>query len=247
VLLLKSAAEALLLPPMSLLVLALAGLLIERRYRRLGRWMAWVGVVGLLVLAMPVVGGSLLVALERDLPLTPPSGAPPQAIVILGGDLRHSGTTIMIEHPGPLSLDRLRAGAILSRETHLPILITGGPQRSGEPSIAAVMADSMQHDFQVPVQWIEGSSRDTWQNAQFTAAMLHEQNISSVYVVTQAWHMRRALIAFAHTGITVTAAPVRFDRLPTPLAMDFVPEIGGWRDSFYAMHEWIGCAWYELR
>ena len=57
-----------------------------------------------------------------------------------------------------------------------------------------------------------------------SAAILREQGINSVYVVTQAWHMRRALIAFAHTGITVTAAPTRFDRLPTPLAMDFVPE-----------------------
>jgi uncharacterized SAM-binding protein YcdF (DUF218 family) len=246
VLQLKSAAEALLLPPISLLLLALIGLLIERHYRRLGRWLAWVGVVGVLVLAMPAVGGSLLVALESNLPLTPPSGAPPQAIVILGGELRRSGTTIVVLHPGPLSFERLRAGAMLYRETHLPILITGGVQRTGEPSIAAVMAESMEHDFQVPVQWIEGSSRDTWQNAQLSAAILHQQNISSVYVVTQAWHMRRALIAFAHTGITVTAAPTRFDRLPTPVAMDFVPDIGGWRDSFYAIHEWIGCAWYEL-
>lgn len=246
-LLLKSAAEALLLPPISLLLLALGGLLIERRYRLLGRCMAWGGLVSVLVLAMPVVGVSLLIALERDLPLTPPAGAPPQAIVILGGELRRSGTTIVILHPGPLSLDRLRAGAILYRETQLPILITGGAQRHGEPSIGAVMAGSMEHDFQVPVQWVEGSARDTWENAQFSAAILRQQGISSIYVVTQAWHMRRALIAFAHTGITVTAAPTRFDRLAAPFATGFVPEIGGWRDSFYALHEWIGCAWYELR
>lgn len=246
-LLLKSAAEALLLPPVSLLLLALAGLLIEQRYRQLGRCMAWVGLVSVLVLAMPVVGGSLLIALERDLPLTPPAAAPPQAIVILGGELQRSGTTIVVLHPGPLSFDRLRAGAILYRLTHLPILITGGRRRPGEPSIAAVMADSMEHDFQVPVQWIEGSARDTWENAQFSAAILHQHNISSVYMVTQAWHMRRALIAFAHTGITVTAVPTRLDRLATPLVMGFVPVVGGWRDSFYAMHEWIGCAWYELR
>ncbi len=59
--------------------------------------------------------------------------------------------------------------------------------------------------------------------------------------------MRRAIMAFADTGITVTAAPPRLDRLPTPLAADFLPDIAGWRASFYAMHEWIGCAYYALR
>jgi hypothetical protein len=29
--------------------------------------------------------------------------------------------------------------------------------------------------------------------------------------------------------------------------MEFVPNVGGWRDSFYAIHEWIGDAWYSLR
>lgn len=245
---LKSVAEALLLPPVSLLVLALAGLLVELRYRRLGHGMVILGVVGTFVLAMPVVSRNLLIALEEGLPLQPPADAPPQAIVILGGDLRRSGDTIVTLHPGPLSLERLRDGALLYRQTHLPILITGGHERRNEPSIAAVMADSMQHDFLVPVQWVEDRAHDTWENAQFSAAILREHGIKSVYVVTQAWHMRRALIAFSHTGITVTAAPTRFDEVPEPfLAMSFVPNAGGWLAAFYAAHEWVGCAWYALR
>ena len=34
---------------------------------------------------------------------------------------------------------------------------------------------------------------------------------------------------------------------PTPLAVDFVPEVGGWWKSHYALHEWIGWVWYSVR
>ena len=101
----------------------------------------------------------------------------------------------------------MRAGALLHRRTGLPILVTGGTLRTSEPPVAALMADSLVHDFQVPARWVERESRDTWENARLSAAILHEQGITSVYVVTQAWHMRRAIVAFADTGITVTAAP----------------------------------------
>ena len=241
----KAVAEALLLPPVSLLLLAIAGLLIERRYRAFGRCVAWTGLLLLLLLAMPAVSRGLLVALEQNLPLTPPANAPPQAIVILGGDaLRDRGPMVQ---PGLLSLQREIAGASLARRTNLPILVTGGPLHPGDPPIAKLMADSLQHDFQVPVKWIEGQSRDTWENAHLSAPILRDQGIHSVYVVTQAWHMRRALIAFANTGIVATAAPTHFDHVPTPLPTDFLPEVGAWREAFYAMHEWIGCAWYALR
>ena len=244
---LKSVAEALLLPPISLLLLALVGLLIERRFRVLGRCLAFFGVVGTLLLATPIVSGTLLLALERNLPMTPPSDAPPQAIVILGGDLRRTGRSVVTLYPGPLSLERLRDGAALYRQTHLPVLITGGSQRPGEPSIAVIMADSMQRDFQMPVEWLENSSIDTWQNAQFSAAILREHGIKSIYVVTQAWHMRRALIAFSRTDLMATAAPVPLDRMANAPGMAFVPNVGAWLGSFYAVHEWIGCAWYALQ
>ncbi|HUD59177.1 MAG TPA: ElyC/SanA/YdcF family protein, partial [Acetobacteraceae bacterium] len=162
---LKSVAEALLLPPMSLLLVALVGLLAELRFRRIGRLLLWTGLLGLLVLAMPLVGSSLIVSLEQDLPLTPPQDLPPQAIVILGGDVRRSGTQTLILHPGPLSLERVRGGAALFRRTGLPILVSGGALREGESPIAVIMTDSLVHDFQVPVRWEETVSRDTWENA----------------------------------------------------------------------------------
>jgi uncharacterized SAM-binding protein YcdF (DUF218 family) len=243
----KELAIALLVPPTSLLFLALAGLLIGLRYRRIGHLLTWLGVIGLLFLAMPAVSSTLLVALEADLPLVAPPDQPPQAIVILGGDILRGGGRLPILHLGPLSLERVLAGAVLQRRTGLPILVTGGKLHPSDPPIAALMADSLEHDFLVPVKWIEGASSDTWENAHLSAPILEAQGIRSVYVVTEAWHMRRAIVAFRGTGITVTAAPTHFDRMPMLNATDFVPGVGAWRASYFAMHEWIGWLWYSLR
>jgi uncharacterized SAM-binding protein YcdF (DUF218 family) len=240
-------ATALLVPPISLLLIAMVGTLIDRRHRRIGKSLAWAGLVCLLFLAMPVAGGSLMIALERNLPLSPPPDSPPQAIVILGGDVVRGGTNAVVLDLGPISLERLQVGAALARRTGLPILVSGGSLREGDAPLATLMADSLVQDFQVPVRWIEARSLDTWENAHMSAHILHEQGIRSIYVVTQAWHMRRAIMAFADTGITVTAAPPRLDRLLVPLAANFVPVVAGWQESYYALHEWIGCVYYALR
>jgi uncharacterized SAM-binding protein YcdF (DUF218 family) len=237
----------LLVPPISLLLVAVVGTLIDRRHGWIGRFLTSAGLFGLLVLAMPVAGGLLMIALERDLPLTPPPTSPPQAIVILGGDVVRGSSRTAAVNLGPISLERLQAGAALARRTGLPILVSGGSLREGEAPLAALMADSLVHDFQVSARWVEAGSLDTWENAHLSAAILHEQGIRSIYVVTQAWHERRAIMAFADTGITVTAAPPRLDRLRAPLAANFVPDVAGWQESYYALHEWIGCVYYALR
>ena len=240
-------ATALLVPPVSLLLLAVAGLLIARRRVRTGHVLVWVGLAGLFVLAMPATGGALMIALERGLPLTPPPDRPPQAIVILGGDVVRGGIRTVAPDVGPITLERLQTGAALARRTGLPILVSGGSLRKADALVAGLMADSLAQDIQAPVRWIEAGSRDTWENAHMSAIILHAQGIRSIYVVTQAWHMRRAILAFADTGITVTAAPPRLDRLRAPLAANFIPDVAGWQASFLALHEWIGCAWYALR
>ena len=240
-------AVALLVPPIPLVLIALFGLALEHRYHRTGRLFAWFGVVGLLVMALPMTSGLLLDRLERNLPLSPPTDEPPQAIVILGGDIMHGPGHPPITHIGLLSLERVRAGATLYRRTQLPILVTGGKLHASETPIAELMADSLEHDFHVPVRWVEAESRDTWQNGRLSAAILRTQGIRSVYLVTQPWHMRRAALAFTDAGLTVTAAPTPLDRSPQLSLKDFVPVAGSWQTTYFAMHEWIGWAWYSVR
>jgi uncharacterized SAM-binding protein YcdF (DUF218 family) len=188
----------------------------------------------------------LIVALEQNLPTTPPPDAMPQAIVVLGGDLlRTEGPPHSL--PGFLTLDRLRQAAALYRQTGLPILVTGGTVQPDRPPVALIMADSLRNDFQVPVTWIEDASVDTWENAELTAHILKHPGIHSVYVVTQGWHMRRAMLAFHHAGLIATAVPTSIDTPFDPIPWDLPPRASAWQWSYYALHEWIGCAWYAIR
>ena len=242
----------LLVPPVNLALLAFVAVALRWRL------VALAALAGLLLLALPAISGTLLAALETDLPTsmapgTPLPGAPlpgaplPGAIVILGGDVSEIGDTPDVADVGTLTLERLRAGAALSRATHLPVLVTGGVVGEGEPPVAALMARSLAEDFGVTARWIEPASRDTWENARLSAALLRADGIGAAYVVTHAWHMRRALMAFAPTGLAVVAAPTALDRMPTYGSSTFVPRVTSWLHGYFALHEWIGGVWYGWR
>ncbi|MCW3476883.1 YdcF family protein [Limobrevibacterium gyesilva] len=251
---LNSLPLALLIPPLNLAVAGVFGLALVRHWPRLGRLLCGLSAVGLFVFSLPVTSLLLIASLEAGLARTPvppadPAPDPPEAIVILSGDAAYGGTGGILPGSGigAMTLDRMRAGAVLHRRTGLPVLVSGGQLEPGAAPIATQMARSLQDEFSTPVRWIEPISADTWQNAKFSAAILRAAGIRSVYVVTNAWHLRRARIAFAHFGIAVTPAPLRFARLPRFEFDEFVPHASSWLYSYFAMHEWIGCAYYALR
>jgi uncharacterized SAM-binding protein YcdF (DUF218 family) len=244
-------ATALLIPPVNLPQVAAAGVALAsfggHRVRRVGLWVAALAVAGLIVLAMPFTGSALLASLERDWPPVPAGAPPPAAIVVLGGDETHimasPGVTV-----GRLSLERIAAAAALQRRTHLPVLITGGVlHENDEPSVASLMADAMRDDFGGTVRWTEQKSADTWANAADSAAILRRDGINSVYVVTNAWHMPRALIAFAGAGLTAVPAPPPPEAGPRFQVGEFMPSVAGWQASYWGLHEWLGIAYYRLR
>ena len=233
-------------PPMSFVFGVLLGWLIRPKFRRTGGWLFGLSAAGLIVFALPIVSSAMILALERDLPLVPPDGNPPAAIVILGGDVTRTANAPFTQ-PGRLTLSRLQTGAALHRATGLPILTTGGIVERRRPAIGTIMAISLRDDFGVETAWIEGKSYDTWENAAFSATILKQQGIGSVYVVSNGWHLRRAMIAFRKAGLVATAAPTSTEPPLTPTFADFVPRVGEWIWNYYAMHEWIGCAWYLFR
>ncbi len=223
-------ATVLLVPPLNLALIAAFTFFLLRR--RPGRAIVGVALVGLVVLALPAVGNALLVSLERlpqpratDLP-----AAPPGAIVVLGAELRpvpgldgDLGKDPSDADIGPLSLERIRAAAALHRRTGLPILVSGGIVRDEPVAVGTVMARSLADDFGTPPRWVETRSRDTWENARFSADLLRAAGIRTVYVVTHAWHMPRALLAFRRAGIAAVPAPVRLDAWPPLTWRQFVP------------------------
>jgi uncharacterized SAM-binding protein YcdF (DUF218 family) len=239
-------ASFLLVPPINLLLLALAGFVMLSARCRRARWVLGTGLGGLLLLALPAVATTLLSSLNVG-NVAVHANEPPSAIVILSGDIHHLDGSFPRAGVGALTIERLRAGAALYRGTHLPVLVTGGMVGGEPPAVAELMEQSLKEDFAVPTRWVEKNSHTTWENAEFSAAILRPEGIRSIYLVTHAWHMRRALIAFAHFGIAATPAPVPPDEPKRMRVSGLIPDVSAWQTSYYAIHEWIGCAWYELR
>lgn len=235
------------MPPTCFVVLIVVGLLLRGGWQRFGRRLTWASLIALILFGMPAVSYSMLLALETGLPLAPPADHPPQAIIVLGGEVIRAHQERLGIRPGLLTLDRLRTGAALHRRTGLPILVTGGRTQPNTPAVGLVMAQSLEDDFQAPARWVESKSVDTWENARLSADILRAEGITSVYVVTHAWHMRRAVLAFQGTGLTVTAAPTSLDDPLGPELSDFLPRAAGWQTGYFAVHEWIGYAWYKRR
>ncbi len=240
----------LLVPPLNCLVAACAGAVLCRR--RVGRRLLGLGLGGLVLLSVPMVSGWLIASLEGGLPVRADTHDPPGAVVILSGDqvelAQDLGQADGLDgyEVGRLTLEREVAGARAARATGLPVLVSGGVIRPGAPSLAALMARSLHDDFGVTPRWLEAGSQDTWENAADSATVLRTAGIGTVYVVTHAWHMRRALIAFRAAGLHAVAFPVDAARAPRLELRSFVPRIAAWQESFWALHEWIGCAWYAL-
>lgn len=243
-------AIAAIVPPLNLISLGFVGIALSSlpRWRRWGLGLTIISFVSLYALSTPFVGGMLIASLERDLPLTAPASNPPRAIVVLSAGIEN-GQSYEPDDDGAsldsLTLARLRATAALARRTHLPILISGGISSNGKSSLSGLMSDSLTRDFNLKAQWLEEQSCDTWENAIDSAKILHRNGINSIYLVTHAWHMPRALIAFRRAGITVTSATVIMDHVPTGNIDDFSPRLVGWQMSFYAFHEWIGYIYYR--
>lgn len=236
----------LLLPPANLLILGLFGALLARRHRRAGCAVIGAAGLALYLLSIPVVANRLLGALEPDAAVD--LAQPAQAIVILGGGLYASTPEYAGETIDAITLERVRYGARLHRQTKLPILVTGGKlMRAQQTSEAALMALSLREDFAVPVRWAEEQAHTTEENAVLTARVLLPLGISRVYLVSHAWHMPRATRVFRAAGLTPIPAPTGFTTSFKGDIRSFIPDAKSLRKSYYAMHEAIGILWYRLK
>ena len=240
---------AILADPILLTIITLvAGWGISAVSKRAGLLISASGIIFLYLLSTPLVGRQSLAALESELHDLAAVAARPEAIVILGADLRRRTPEYGGDTVGRLSLERIRYGARLHRETGLPILAVGGAIADSEKPVAMVMAEALGADFQISARWMETDSRNTYENAKLSSDILRAEGIQAVYLVTHAWHMPRALEVFHQAGITAIPRPTGWtDAGPGIAVSDFLPYSGALRNSAYAMHEWIGRLWYRIR
>lgn len=244
--LLKTILVTLLLPPGN--GLALLGLAAVRRKRRWAFRVAMAGGFLLFMQSLPLVGTALMGTLEARAGSWSPDPAGAQAIVVLGSGLIRPVAAFGGETATDRTLIRIRRGAQLARETHLPVLVSGGRPPHAEHAEAAVMAAILEHEFGVAVRWQEDKSLDTAGNARLSAAMLSQAGVRRILLVTQAFHMPRARLLFEAQGLEVIPAPAHFVARGGGdfEVQSLLPTASAQHNAYYALHEWLGIAWVHL-
>ena len=136
---------------------------------------------------------------------------------------------------------RLRYGIRLARTSGLPLAFAGGLGWGGRGTVSEAEAAqlSARADFGFEVRWLDDRSRDTRENAQRLAQLLHPEGVRRIALVSDAWHLPRATLEFRNAGFEVVAAPTRSPLPAGRPALEWLPSSDGLAASRSALREWL--------
>ena len=234
-----------------LLLLAVAGLCLRplRRRRRVGGLLLSAGLGGLVALAVLPLGQWALEPLEARFPMTPVP-ARVDGVVVLGGGV-DSRTSDAIGRPAMNAAgERMTEMVALARRfPDAKIVFSGGSGLVLRPDLEeARWVETLAGELGVPAGHllVESDSRNTWENALYTKALVQPRPDETWLLVTSAWHMPRAVGSFRAAGWTVVPWPVDY-RSHTDDAQILGIRLRGGLEAFEtAAREWLGLTAYHL-
>lgn len=232
---------------LSLLLLALILLLFKRRGSGLA--VLAVALSWFYLASTPLLARHLMHSLEAPYP--PRAMAEVEradVIVLLGGGVHDRAAEFTLGDLNQWGDRLLYTAALYQAGKAQRILITGGGPE-GEATEATLSADILQV-MGVPSDrlQLEEASRNTHDNARYTAEMLAATPDIRVLLVTSAFHMRRATALYAAQGVRVIPAPTDHQVRAGPVALPpWVPSVNALSQTSVALHEIIGYHYYRMR
>ncbi|OOY11987.1 hypothetical protein BMG00_13020 [Thioclava marina] len=232
------------------LLLAAALIALVRGRLRAARGMLSVALAGLLALGIFPLGDLLIAPLERTYPANPQL-THVDGIIILGGAEDGAGTARHHQVQLNAAAERVTAGlALAHRFPDARILLSGGSgdlrdlARESMPGAEVMAAAFRETGIPQTRLLLESRSRNTSENARFSADLAQPKPGETWVLVTSAFHMRRAVASFERAGWD--------DVIPYPVdyrADGFLDGIGwdlaGHLDTVdLAVKEWVGIAAY---
>lgn len=195
-------------PTLSAGLLACAGLAALLRMRRLAAASAALAFAWSLLWSIPQASDWLRGGLEARYPVVAESALPhADAIVVLGGG--HYGWLKLPDiHIDQLESSRIAAGTRAWRSGRAPTVILSGGGAPGDTEARTMAAAAIKLGVPASALLLEEHSRNTQDNAHYTAALADRHGIRTVLLVTSALHMPRAMLQFRDAGIHATAVPV---------------------------------------
>jgi uncharacterized SAM-binding protein YcdF (DUF218 family) len=221
----------------------------EGRTRRFGRWILTLNALICMALASSSLSDTLMTPLENRFPIPTELPAHIDGIVVLGGAI--DSETSLARNQITLTADGMRlttAIEIARAHPEARIVFTGGSGQLGGEIPEAPFAKRFFVDMGIdPTRiTIESKSRNTYENAIFTKALIDPKPDQTWVLITSAFHMPRAVGVFRKAGWPVIPYPVAYHSIPGPfeLAMpEFIENAG---DINYAAKEWAGLLAYRL-
>ncbi|MDB5561284.1 MAG: hypothetical protein JWN11_702 [Hyphomicrobiales bacterium] len=236
------------------LILGLLALLLVRFGRkRAGLGLLLVTLIGLYAASTPFVAGWLAGILERQYPPVAVVASPTADVIVLLGGATAGALPPRQDPDLNEHADRLMHAADLYKAGKSKFIIaSGGNWRhpGSDHSEAQDMRDVLMR-FGVPSEAIlmEPNSRDTNENAAFSATLMQQQHFATALLVTSGTHMPRSMAVFRHAGLDVTASATDIIDAGTVdwLPLDWLPDPGALVHTSEALRELIGTAYYRLR
>lgn len=236
--------EHLLYPIYQTAILVAVGLffLCRQRYRPALVLLA-LGACWLWLCATPAVAMRLRDALEHRYPQRDASSyAKADAIVILGGGALPPSSSDGDADDAYSLATRIGFGLQLFRDARASVVLV-----SGSDQAQRMARRLLQQGVPPNVLQTECASRNTHENAAFSAAMLKRAKLSRILLVTSGFHMPRAAAAFAHQGLDVIPAPAYDPAYPSWQAHPWWPRRSALHLSGHCLREFAGWWWYRLR
>lgn len=243
-----------LLNPLLLLLFVIACLLVSLWWRRgAARKRFWLLTIAFCLLwfaCTPLAAHLSLRTLERGYGPLQNRPQDVQAIVVLSGSIRPPNPSrgwTELEHD---SLRRcLEAVRLYRQGDPVQVIVSGGKVDSSQPgpTFAEAMAEFLaESGIDEIVE--ERRSRNTYENAVETAAILRELDVDRCILVTDSTHQMRATACFRAQGIRCIPAGAycRSEELKWGVST-FLPIPWAAEAQQVVLHEWIGLAWYRLR
>ena len=203
--------------------------------------------------ATPMVAGTLYRSLEAQFPPLSLADVPQAGCAVLLGGAVSPPLKPRVDVEFSESIDRVYKAAQLYRAGKVRMLVvTAGNQPwSLSPWAEADLIRELLVEWGVPKEaiFLEGSSRNTRENAVYSKNLIESIHCESSLLVTSAAHMPRAVAAFRAVGVSITpvSTDVRAVESGTLVAMDFLPSAGALAMTTEAIRELIGGWVYRMQ
>jgi uncharacterized SAM-binding protein YcdF (DUF218 family) len=99
------------------------------------------------------------------------------------------------------------------------------------------MRQALRGEFNITVRWVEAKSAYTHENAVNSAALLHEDGVQRIVLVTHAFDAPRARRQFEQADLEVVSAPTQVPMMPGWSEGGLLPSADSMSDCFYLGYE----------